>query len=132
MSVGAEVHAGGDSRKGTAFPQTQPALWSFGLCLALKKEDRVKELLSVCRDVQRSSGQETNLVAVGLRGQLLVQRGHVGCQSLESVPDFVLLSSGDRPISREQKRSELTLEVTGVLFRHAWCSVPPRADPPAA
>lgn len=93
MSVGAEVHAGGDSRKRAAFLQTQPAVWSFGLCLALEDEDRGQ--LCVCKQLQRP-WMETNLVAVGLRGQLLVQRSHVGRQSLESILDFVLLSSRNR------------------------------------
>lgn len=109
MSVGTEVHAGGDSRKRTSFLQTQPALWSFGLCLALRKRTGVLK-----QAVVGVSGRpalictETNLVAVGLRGQLLVQRSHMGCQSLESIPDFVLLSSRDRHISQEPNSGELS------------------------
>lgn len=48
----------------------------------------------------RCARLDTDLVAVGLRGQLLVQRSHVGCQSLESIPHFVLLSSRNRCISQ--------------------------------
>lgn len=72
---------------------------------------------------------ETNLVAVGLRRQLLVQRSHVGCQSLESIPDFVLLSSRNTFISQGEKSSA---DPSAVCL-HAWRrSLPPQAALPAA
>lgn len=35
----------------------------------------------------------TNLVTVGLWGQLFVQRSHLSCQMLEVIPEFLLLAS---------------------------------------
>lgn len=81
----------------------------------------------------------TDLVAVGLRSQLLVQRSHLGCQMLESIPEFTLLvmkrkspdrvNAGRTTTSRSQEcwghvtyatssgRSPCSLNLRGVLLR---------------
>jgi len=43
VSVSTEVHAGGDPREGSALLQTQPALRSGGLRLALRGGQRSRE-----------------------------------------------------------------------------------------
>lgn len=100
VSVGTEVHASGDPRERTTFLQAQPAVWSFRLGQALKDTERnfvsgtqtCLKGTGVPGPVRDSwEGLTTDLVAVGLRCQLLVQWSHLGCQMLESIPEFSLL-----------------------------------------
>lgn len=78
-------------------PACSLELWTLS---GTEEEESVRSVLREA--VSEASGQpallgpQTNLVAVGLWGQLLVQRSHVGCQSLESIPDFVLLTNRSR------------------------------------
>lgn len=53
----------------------------------------------------------TDLVAVGLRSQLLVQWSHLGCQMLESIPEFSLLVMGE-------KKNTQTGSIREVPFPH--------------
>lgn len=48
------------------------------------------------------SATTTNLVTIGLWGQFLVQRSHLSCQMLESIPEFSLLTRKDMNHRKEQ------------------------------
>lgn len=108
MSVGAEIHAGCDSREGTSFPLTQPAVASCLLVFDLTEKKRQEKLRCdrnqhLCRAENRDFGinrwrdnKKTRfnvscLVLEGLGSQSFVERCKVSGQTLKMVFYLLLL-----------------------------------------